>query len=630
MSGFGAADYVVFVLVLLISASIGIVYAFIGGKQKTTQEYLLANRQMQVLPVALSLLASFMSAITLLGTPSEVYTYGTQYMIIGLSYFLVIPGAAHIYIPIFYNLGLTSAYEYLELRFSKGVRLAGSMTFSLQMILYMSVVLYAPSLALNAVTGINVWASVISVGSVCIFYTTLGGMKAVMWTDVFQVCMMFAGLFAVLIRGTIEEGGWSRVWEIAQQGERIEFFNFDPNPGVRHTFWSLAIGGYFTWVAIYGINQAMVQRAISTPTLRTAQIALWINLPGLLGLMIICSLCGLLIYSRFQDCHPIGREIMAADQLLPLYVMKISTWLPGLPGLFVACLFSGALSTVSSGLNSLSAVALTDLIRAYWFKDMTEARATLVGKIVVITYGLVMIALTFVASQLGGVLQAALALFGMIGGPLLGLFSLGMFFPWANWKGAYAGLFTGLFLSFWIGIGAQVDKPVIPKLPVSTTGCPVLNATSLSTNMSVLATASDDFIESTGPKISDLYTLSYMWYSGNAVITVVVVGIIVSLITGRTDPSTVDPRLIFSVGDKLFWFLPETMKHKLRFGVPKLEPNDINDMKKIDQPSANGAENEALFGSETQSGLPNHKTSQDNVSHISASSSHSLQLETSM
>lgn len=106
-----AWDYVVFALVLGVSAGIGIFYGFSGGKQKTTKEFLMADRRMSVFPVTLSLLASFMSAITLLGTPAEIYVYGTQYWMIWLGYCITIPFAAHVFLPVFYQLQVTSVFE---------------------------------------------------------------------------------------------------------------------------------------------------------------------------------------------------------------------------------------------------------------------------------------------------------------------------------------------------------------------------------------------------------------------------------------------------------------------------------------------------------------------------------------
>ncbi|NWJ06046.1 SC5A6 protein, partial [Crypturellus undulatus] len=211
---FGTADYIIFALLLVLSAAIGLFYALSGGRQRTVREFLLADRSMGCLPVALSLLASFQSAVAILGAPAEIYRFGTQYWFLGCSYFLGLLIPAHIFIPIFYRLQLTSAYEYLELRFNKAVRICGTVTFIFQMVVYMGVVLYAPALALNAVTGFDLWSSVLTMGLVCTLYTTLGGLKAVIWTDVFQTLVMLAGQLAVIAVGAHRVGGMARVWRL--------------------------------------------------------------------------------------------------------------------------------------------------------------------------------------------------------------------------------------------------------------------------------------------------------------------------------------------------------------------------------------------------------------------------------
>lgn len=150
-STFSLVDYVVFVLLLVLSLAIGLYHAYRGWGRHSIGQLLLADRKMGCLPVALSLLATFQSAVAILGVPSEIYRFGTQYWFLGCCYFLGLLIPAHVFIPIFYRLHITSAYEYLELRFNKAVRVCGTVTFIFQMVIYMGVVLYAPSLALNAV-----------------------------------------------------------------------------------------------------------------------------------------------------------------------------------------------------------------------------------------------------------------------------------------------------------------------------------------------------------------------------------------------------------------------------------------------------------------------------------------------
>lgn len=549
---FSWVDYLVFTVMLLVSAGIGVFFGFFSKKQNTN-DFLMAGKSMTTFPVAMSLIASFMSAITLLGTPSEVYQYGFLYWLVGFSYFLVMPAASYLYFPIFHKLQVTSAYEYLERRFNRPVRMLGSGTFIIQMCLYMAIVVYAPALALAQVTGLNVYMSVSLICFVCIFYTTLGGMKAVLWTDALQVVIMYGSMMFVIIKGCIDVGGFEYVWQKNVESGRAELINFDPDPTTRHTFWTLIIGGYFTWVTIYGVNQAQVQRYLCVQTKQMAINALWINLVGLFVLMISCAFGGMVVYAKYFDCDPISQgTVEKGDQLFPLFVMDTLGLWRGLPGLFVSGIFSGALSTVSSGMNSLAAIVLEDFVKAK-YPNISEKRSTITSKVLSVFFGVLTFALVFVAEQLGNVLNAALSIFGMVGGPLLGVFTVGMFFPWANSLGAFVGLLTSLAFMFWIGIGNQVAKAygqiVIPLKPVSVAGCTALNATiteAVTTISSALTTPAPDYGEPLG-----IYRLSYMWYSATGCFTVIIVAMIITMFTGKTNVRTLDPRLI-SPG--VFWF----------------------------------------------------------------------------
>jgi len=565
---FGWPDYLVFAAMLAVSAVIGVYYACIGGKQSTTDEFLMAGRNMGTFPVAMSLIASFMSAVTLLGTPAEMYQYGTMYLLISFAFMLVMPSTNYLYLPIFFKLQVTSAYEYLELRFHRVIRCLGSATFTIQMCLYMAVVVYAPALALSQVTGINVYVSCTAIFLVCIFYTAVGGMKAVMWTDTIQVIIMYGSMLVVIVKGNYDVGGFTAVLNANNLTGRIEYIDFDLDPGKRHTFWSLVIGGYFTWAAIYCVNQSQVQRYLTVATVQQARNTVWLNMVGLISLLVICGYGGMVIFTKYAACDPLSAKLVEkSDQLFPLFVMDTLGHIPGVPGLFVAGIFSGALSTVSSGLNSLAAIILEDFVRPFCCTNMDDARATKVSKILAVVFGLICFALVFVAAQLGNVLQAALSIFGMIGGPLLGVFTLGIFFPWANYKGAAVGVISSLALMFWIGIGTQMAKANgylgVPAKPYSTEGC--FNFTApMNANSSMISDllARQDDYEPLG-----LYRLSYLWYSAVGCLTVVIVGMIVSAITGFQNPRKLNPDLICNTGENLFSFLPSGVREFLRFNV---------------------------------------------------------------
>ncbi len=165
-----------------------------------------------------------MSAVTLIGVSNEIYQFGTQFVIINLGYGLFTPIVNYLFMPVFFKLQATSVYEYLEKRFGKVSRLSASIAFSIQMALYMGVTLYAPAISLEVVTNMDKSVAIIIIGVVCTFYSTIGGMKAVLWTDVFQSILMFATIFAVVISGLVYAGGFGEIFRIAGEGGRLEFF----------------------------------------------------------------------------------------------------------------------------------------------------------------------------------------------------------------------------------------------------------------------------------------------------------------------------------------------------------------------------------------------------------------------
>ncbi|XP_072106034.1 sodium/iodide cotransporter isoform X2 [Mobula birostris] len=259
-------DYILFAGMFLTSVGIGIYYAVRQGGRTKVDEFFTGGRQLSALPVGLSLAASFMSAVQVLGVPVEAYNYGIKFTQMCLGQTLNAVLTAYLFLPIFYRLGLTSTYEYLELRFNKGLRLCGTSQFLVATVLYTGVVIYAPALILNQVTELNIWLSLLSTGIICTFYTTVGGLKAVVCTDIFQVITMMSGFVAVIIRGTYLVGGVSKVLENAYNGSRINFGDFDPDPRRRYTFWTFIIGGTGMWLSMYGVNQSQVQRYIACKT----------------------------------------------------------------------------------------------------------------------------------------------------------------------------------------------------------------------------------------------------------------------------------------------------------------------------------------------------------------------------
>ncbi|XP_077400905.1 sodium-coupled monocarboxylate transporter 1 isoform X3 [Vanacampus margaritifer] len=545
-ASFAAADYVVFAFMLAVSAAIGVYYAWTDRALKSSDDFLTGGRRLTALPVSLSLTASFMSAITVLANPAEVYRYGASIVFYGLSYFMSMVVTSEVFLPVFYRLSITSIYEYLELRFSRATRLLGTLLFIVQTILYTGIVIYTPALALNQVTGMDLWSAVISTGVVCTFYCTMGGLKAVVWTDVFQVGVMLAGFLLVIIRCVVLKGGVGLIISDSRQGGRLDIWDFDPKPQKRHTFWTVTFGGTFVWVSIYGINQAQVQRYISCKSITHAKLSLFINLIGLCCILLSSVFAGLCLYSVYKNCDPWTAGIVSApDQLMPYLVMDILGDYPGLPGLFVAAAYSGSLSTVSSSINALAAVTVEDLIKPHM--TVSDKKLSFISKVLSFLYGVLCIGMAGLASLMGGILQATISIFGIIGGPLLGLFSLGIICPFANSKGC--------------------NLTASDSFNRTSTGLPA--------HMSNIATSPAQPDHDRNLLADNWYSLSYLYFSPIGTIITILVGLFISLVTGGWKRK-VDSRLTLVKSDTTVFCIFKALKDRLMTGKPDVAQTKEN------------------------------------------------------
>ncbi|KAG7214205.1 hypothetical protein KM043_001548 [Ampulex compressa] len=538
-------DCVVFAAMLAVSAVVGVYQAYKSRKSAdAVREYLVGGQRMSVFPISMSLIASYISGIAILGLPAEMYVYGTQFWTVIIADSLVSLTMALVYLPVFYGLGITSSYEYLELRFNRAVRLVGSVMFLIKMLLYIPLVIYVPALAFNQVTGIDLHAITPVVCAVCIFYTTLGGLKAVVWTDTIQTFVMFGGVIAVAMLGTARVGGVAEVWRRNLETGRIEFFDFDPDPTVRHTFWTVVCGNYLNWLATCSVNQAMVQRCLSMPNLGRSNATITIMAFGIISIVSLSCYTGIVIFAAFHECDPIStKQIGKSDQLLPFFVMEMARAIPGLAGLFVSGVFSAALSTMSTGLNSMSGVIYEDMIKPCLRRGISDVAASRIMKLTVVLIGVVCVALVFLVEKLGGLIQAGKSLSGITAGPLLGIFSLGMFFPCANSAGALVGGLLSLNLVAWISFGTQAavadGRIVFPVKPVSLEGC----SDELKAYAANLTAEADPRAGGGPPPPFFLYRLSYLWYTWLGFLTAILVGLLVSWLTGSNGHAPADERL---------------------------------------------------------------------------------------
>lgn len=279
------------------------------------------------------------------------------------------------------------------------------------------------------------------------------------------------------------------------------------------------VGGTIFWVNVNGLNQNMIQRYLALKDVKSARRGLWTYTIGVIIMIGLCMYNGLLIHAYYFDCDPLTTKLAKAkDQLLPLLVMDILKDLPGLPGLFIAGVFSAALSSLSTGLNSMAAVVLEDFYKPYAKRPLTEKETGYLMRGTVCLLGSIGVALVYVVQHLGAVLQLSMSISAATLGPLLGIYTMGLFVPWVNSKGVLIGACSSLtamsILSFQSQVEIAMDTLQYNTKPLSVEGCEynfasLLNAT---TSSSLAPPMNEEF---------HLHRISYLYYTGfGAIITV--------------------------------------------------------------------------------------------------------------
>ncbi|XP_060592895.1 sodium-coupled monocarboxylate transporter 2-like [Ruditapes philippinarum] len=574
---FSVPDFVVFGLLIFISVAIGVFFALRDKKHNTTENYFLGDRKLSSLPVGLSFVVSFQSSILILGFPAEAYAYGLQYAMQCVGVICGYLLAALIVVPIFHPLKVTSVYEYYFLRYkTNSVRYVAVTLGVIHYTFYMGIVMYGTALALESVAKLPMWSSILIFSTSSIIYTSIGGFKAVIWTDVFQSLVMLVGILAVLIKTTTSAGGMSNVLIFSKA--RLNFFNFDPDPTLRHTFWTLVIGAPSQFLHL-AITQAGIQRINSTPSIGTARKIFYIAAPiySLTWILVMIQGLGIFAYFSNKGCDPLASgQVENLNQIIPFTILELFHDYPGLPGLFIAALAAASLSTISSGLSSLSAVTYEDFIKVF-LKGISDEKGANISKAVVVIYGLISVGFAFLLSNVEGPLGQIMASFmGAITGPELGLFLTSVFFRRARAKAVNVSTFIGICLVLWMIIGQNFSAsiPKTPYLPLGPTDqCPIsetynisnvfdyLNQTfvNISTTISNVTpslnqTASTAHTARTG--LETFYSISYMYFHLIGCILVIFLSVIISLFTQPEFPEPVSDKTVlpFSI------FVPPCLK----------------------------------------------------------------------
>ena len=450
-----SVDYIVIAVYVV---GVTVLGALFCRSQKNTEDFFLAGRSMSWFPVAISIIATNVSAISYMGTPGFIYKTGLQVtMVAMISIPISVPFVIFLFLRFFHRLKLYTAYEYLEKRFNVGIRTVGSTLFILLRLCWLATVIYVPSLALSVVTRIPLITWILAVGLFSTFYTTLGGMKAVIWTDVAQFFVMVGSMVAMVIVLLISFN-WNpgQIWNIAVEGGRGTLFDFSFDMTKNLSFWGIILGYMFINVASYGVDQVILQRSLTTKTLKAAEKSMLYQAVMTIPIVMFLACLGIGFFAFYQ-VHP---ELLPAnfkpDQVLPIFVVQ---QLPiGISGLVIAGIFAATMSSADSGINSLTTCTVVDFYQRFLGGDKSSDHHRLVvARIGTVFWGLVATALAVYINRLGTILEISVKTNGFFCGVLLGIFLMGTVLKRVNTGGAIIGGVLGMAGVVLIGIYTPIS-----------------------------------------------------------------------------------------------------------------------------------------------------------------------------
>lgn len=453
-SQFGWINYTVLILYFVGMLFLGF---FFMKNNKNTDDYFKGSGRIPWWAVGISIFATMLSAITFISIPAKTYATDWRMLMFNMTIILAVPIIIRFFLPFFLHFKLDTAYQYLELRFSRSIRWIASTLFTLFMISRIAIVLFLPSLALNAVTGFNIYIAILIMSIVTIIYSTSGGMEAVVWGDVIQGFILVGGAiaaFVVMIVGT--EGGFSGFWDTSVNFNKLDTFDFRLDFG-QPVFWVVVFGGLANTLISYTSDQSVVQRYMSTVNEKATAKSIWLNGIVSVPVSILFFILGTGLFA-FYKSNP---ELMSItdpniDSVFPQFI--VSQMPMGLSGLLIASIFAAAMSTLSSNINSVSAVITSDFYKTF-FRNTSFKGQMSVARWSGVIVGLLGTAMAIVLAtwNIASLWDQFNTFLGLLTSGLGALFILGIFFPRVNSIGAFVGLITGVIILYLVKSNTQLS-----------------------------------------------------------------------------------------------------------------------------------------------------------------------------
>lgn len=430
----------------------------------TTSEFMAAGGKLPGWAVGLSVFGTFVSSISFLANPGKSYESNWNPFVFSLSLPLAALIATFFFVPFYRRMGEVSAYQHLEQRFGAWARVYAVGCYLLTQVARVGTVLYLVALAVAPLLSSDleqqhelIIALILGIGVLVTLYTLLGGIEAVIWTDVVQSVVLVAGLFAcigvVLYR---MPGGPGEVLSVASSGDKFSLGSFGTSLQ-QPTFWVVLVYGLCINLQNFGIDQTYVQRYATADSERAAKNSVWLGALLYVPISAVLFFVGTALfafYSALPQRLPAG---IKADQVFPHFI--VAELPPGMTGLLIAAILAAAMSSVDSSLNSSATVTLQDLYKRFLRPRATERESMWVLYATTIAWGVIGTVAALAMIRVKTVLDVWWTLAGLFGGGMLGLFLLGRFSPRTGSAAAFLGVASGVLTILWMSLSKLESWP---------------------------------------------------------------------------------------------------------------------------------------------------------------------------
>ncbi len=430
---------------------------WLSRSQFSREDYYVGDRSLGSWPIAISIMATQCSTNSILGAPAFV-AFAVEGGLQWLQYELAVPLAMIplmlVFLPMFRKLRLVTVYQYLEKRFDLNTRLILSGLFMFVRAFATAVTVYSIAIVIDLITGIGFFWSVILLGLFTVVYDVLGGIKGVIYSDVIQLLILVSVLLLLTLLLTESAGGLTDLLNQfpAKRRMAVDFSHHGFGDGNTFSFWPMLFGGFFLYVSYYGCDQSQVQRELCAKDLDTGNRALFAN--GVLRFPLVALYClvgvGIAVHAQnapsFLSSLPGSNGGPNFNLAVPVYMIQ---QLPqGFVGLGLVALFAAAMSSLDSVLNSLSATTMEDYVRRFRGQPLSDVQELWISRLLTVFWGALTLSLAFYVEDIAPtVLESINKIGSLINGPILGVFTLGIFTRVCHSGGAIFGLMSGFLVN---------------------------------------------------------------------------------------------------------------------------------------------------------------------------------------